>query len=130
MLDDESYLNPDFFYITNPNLGRSTHIRYLVNKYEQAKENGDDSVQIFLAKYLNVEIGLNKRSDRWAGADFWMLSAYKDKLFIESILDLSEICTIGFDGGGFLLTIHLGVSSATKGAQSPPWIVAAQKSCA
>lgn len=100
MIDDESYLNPDFFYVTNPNLGRSTHIRYLLNKYEQAKENGDESVQIFLAKYLNIEIGLNKRSDRWAGADFWQLSAYKDKLFIESILDLSELCTVGFDGGG------------------------------
>lgn len=100
MIDDESYLNPDFFYVTNPNLGRSTHIRFLTNKYEQAQDNGDESVQIFLAKYLNVEIGLNKRADRWAGADFWQLSAYKDKLFIESILDLSELCTAGFDGGG------------------------------
>lgn len=100
MIQDESYLNPDYFYVTNPNLGRSTHIRFLLNKYEQAKESGADSVQIFLAKYLNVEIGMNKRADRWAGADFWLLSAYKDKLFIESILDLSEICTAGFDGGG------------------------------
>lgn len=100
MIDDESYLNPEFFYVTNPNLGRSTHIRFLTNKYQQAQENGDESVQIFLAKYLNIEIGLNKRADRWAGADFWQLSAYKDKLFIESILDLSEICTVGFDGGG------------------------------
>lgn len=100
MIDDESYLKPEFFYVTNPNLGRSTHIRFLTNKYLQAQENGDESVQIFLAKYLNIEIGLNKRADRWAGADFWQLSAYKDKLFIESILDLSELCTVGFDGGG------------------------------
>ncbi|ENU80025.1 hypothetical protein F975_01777 [Acinetobacter sp. ANC 3789] len=100
MIQDERYLDPDYFYVTNPNLGRSTHIRFLLNKYAQAQENGDDSVQIFLAKYLNVEIGINKRADRWAGADFWQLSAYKDKLFIESILDLSEICTVGFDGGG------------------------------
>lgn len=42
MIDDESYLNPDFFYVTNPNLGRSTHIRFLTNKYEQAQENGDE----------------------------------------------------------------------------------------
>ncbi|MCG2574215.1 terminase large subunit [Acinetobacter sp. ME22] len=100
MIQDERYLDPDYFYVTNPNLGRSTHIRFLLNKYAQAQENGDDSVQIFLAKYLNVEIGMNKRADRWAGADFWQLSAYKDKLFMESILDLSEICTVGFDGGG------------------------------
>ena len=87
LIDDESYLNPDYFYVTNPNLGRSTHIRFLLNKYEQAKENGADSVQIFLAKYLNVEIGLNKRADRWAGADFWMTCAYKERLVIETIID-------------------------------------------
>ena len=100
LLDEEKYLDPDYFYVTNPNLGRSTHIRYLLNKYEQAKESGADSIQLFLAKYLNVEIGMNKRADSWAGADFWLLSAYKDKLFLESILDLSELCTVGFDGGG------------------------------
>jgi len=118
MLDDESYLNPDFFYVTNPNLGRSTHIRFLLNKYEQAKENGDDSIQIFLAKYLNVEIGMNKRADRWAGADFWMLSAYKDRLFIESILDLSEICTIGFDGGGLDDLFGMSVIGRDKNERS------------
>ncbi|OFD29297.1 terminase, partial [Acinetobacter baumannii] len=100
LLDEGKYLDPDYFYVTNPNLGRSTHIRYLLNKYEQAKESGADSIQLFLAKYLNVEIGMNKRADSWAGADFWLLSAYKDKLFLESILDLSELCTVGFDGGG------------------------------
>ncbi|RSE14422.1 terminase large subunit [Acinetobacter johnsonii] len=100
LIDDESYLNPDYFYVTNPNLGRSTHIRFLLNKYEQAKENGADSVQIFLAKYLNVEIGLNKRADRWAGADFWMTCAYKERLVIETIIDLSDVIVVGLDGGG------------------------------
>lgn len=100
MIDEESYLNPDYFYVTNPNLGRSTHIRFLLNKFEQAQENGADSVQIFLAKYLNIEIGMNKRADRWAGADFWVPAAYKSVLSIELLLELSEICTVGFDGGG------------------------------
>ncbi|WP_151765926.1 terminase large subunit [Acinetobacter colistiniresistens] len=100
MIDDESYLNPDFFYVTNPNLGRSTHIRYLLKKYDQARESGDQSVQIFLAKYLNIEIGMNRRADRWAGADFWITSAYKDRLNIEKLLDLSDVITIGLDGGG------------------------------
>lgn len=114
LLDEEKYLDPDYFYVTNPNLGRSTHVRYLLNKFEQAKENGDDSLQLFLAKYLNVEIGMNKRADRWAGADFWMLSAYKDKLFVESILDLSEICTVGFDGGGLDDLFGMGVIGRDK----------------
>lgn len=100
MIRDESYLNPEYFYVTNPNLGRSTHIRFLQNKFEQAKENGDESVQIFLAKYLNIQIGMNKRTDRWAGADFWITSAYKDRLNIEKLLDLCDVVTLGLDGGG------------------------------
>ena len=99
-------LNQHWDIVANLNLGCSTHVRYLLNKYEQAKQSGDDSVQIFLAKYLNVEIGMNKHADWWASADFWMLSAYKDKLFVESILDLSEICTAGFDGGGLSARIN------------------------
>lgn len=100
MIQDESYLDPEFFYVTNPNLGRSTHIRYLLNKFAQAQESGADSVQIFLAKYLNIEIGMNKRADRWAGADFWVPASYKSVLSLELLLELSEICTAGFDGGG------------------------------
>ncbi len=118
MIQDESYLNPDYFYVTNPNLGRSTHIRFLLNKYAIAQESGDESVQIFLAKYLNIEIGLNKRADRWAGADFWQLSAYKDKLFIESILDMSELCTVGFDGGGLDDLFGMAVIGRDKNERS------------
>lgn len=99
MIDDESYLEPDNFYVTNPNLGLSTHIKFLLNKFEQAKESGPESVQIFLAKYLNVEIGLNKRADRWAGADFWQLCSNKH-LTIEQLLELSDIVVVGLDGGG------------------------------
>ncbi|WP_151815092.1 terminase large subunit [Acinetobacter soli] len=100
MIEDESYLNPDFFYVTNPNLGRSTHVRYLLNKYEQAKENGEDSIQIFLAKYLNVEIGMMLRLNRWAGADFWQMAEYKDRINIEKLIDLCDVIVVGLDGGG------------------------------
>ena len=100
MIQDESYLDPEYFYVTNPNLGRSTHVKYLLNKFNQAQESGDESVQIFLAKYLNIEIGMNKRADRWAGADFWIPATYKKVLTLELLLELSEICTVGFDGGG------------------------------
>ena len=100
MIDDESYLDPDNFYVTNPNLGRSTHIKFLLNKFEQKKEQGPESIQIFLAKYLNIEIGMNKRADRWAGADFWVMCAYKDRLVIETIIELSDVIVVGLDGGG------------------------------
>lgn len=114
MVENQDYLNPDFFYVTNPNLGRSTHLRFLKNEYDKARESGEDSVRIFLAKYLNVEIGLALRTNRWVGADFWLLSAYKDKLNIEKILDLCDIVTLGFDGGGLDDLFGMGVTGRDK----------------
>jgi phage terminase large subunit-like protein len=31
----------------------------------------DGGFQRFLAKHLNIQIGLNLRANRWTGADFW-----------------------------------------------------------
>ena len=53
----------------------------------------------FLAKHLNVEIGLNLRSNRWPGADFWARRGEKG-LTLEAVLDRSEVVAVGIDGGG------------------------------
>lgn len=100
LLENEQYLDSKNFYITNPNIGYSVDEEYLISKSKKAEAKGDTAFQEFLAKHLNVEIGLRLRSNRWSGADFWILQASKSPLTLESLIEQSEIVVVGGDGGG------------------------------
>ena len=98
MIANQEYLNPKLFYITNPNIGRSVSQIWLEDNLKKNEHKKDGSLQKFLAKHLNIEIGLNLRSDRWAGADFWQSSVIP--LTLDELMQRSEVITIGIDGGG------------------------------
>ncbi len=99
MLEDGAYRNPENFYITNPNIDRSVQRSWIENKIAQSERGEGDGLQVILSKYLNVEIGLRHRSDRWRGADYW-LAAAEPGLSLEDILERSEVVVVGIDGGG------------------------------
>lgn len=99
MIEAKAYLNPDNFYITNPNLGRSVSAEWLEDQLKLLRARTDGAFQQFLAKHLNVEIGLSLRSDRWAGADHWLKRGQR-VLTLRALLDRSEVVTAGIDGGG------------------------------
>ncbi|ROO30432.1 terminase [Salinisphaera orenii MK-B5] len=86
------------FELTNPNLDASVSRRWLLAEYRKVEHKQDGGLQRFLAKHLNVEIGLALRTDRWAGADYWQSN--ETPLTLDSLIDRSEVVTIGVDGGG------------------------------
>lgn len=90
---------PANFYVTNPNLGASVDEAYLVREMQKAERSGEGHVRDFLAKHLNVEIGINLRSDRWTGADYWEFAS-ESGLDLDEIMARSEVVTVGIDGGG------------------------------
>lgn len=119
MIEDKSYLDPENFYITNPNLGRSTSVEFIERKLQQAKEMGEPERLGVLAKYLNVEIGLALRTDRWAGADYWQDQSCT-LVTLESILARAEVIDVGIDGGG--LDDLLGLSLVGRDKDTGDWL--------
>lgn len=117
MLEAGEHLKPENFYITNPNLGASVDVDYLINEFEKVRDAGEESLRDFLAKHLNVEIGMNLRANRWAGAEFWLPQA--KKFTIEKLIDQSDVITMGIDGGG--LDDLLGFAVLGRHAKSRKW---------
>lgn len=119
MIENKDYLNPENFYITNPNLGRSTSVDYIARKLKQAQETGEPETLNVLAKYLNVEIGLALRTDRWAGADYWQEQSCT-LVTLETILARAEVIDVGIDGGG--LDDLLGLSLVGRDKETGDWL--------
>ena len=118
MLEAEAHKEPKNFYITNPNLGASVDLNYLTRELTKAKQNGQESMAGFLAKHLNVEIGLRLASNRWAGADHW--EAQGEKLTLDDLLERSEVVVVGIDGGG--LDDLLGLAVMGRDRISRKWL--------
>ncbi len=119
ILKEKKHLDPKMFYVTNPNLGASVDIEFIEREYKKAEEDGDVSMQGFLAKHLNVEMGLALRSQRWAGADFWEAAA--GTVTLDLILEKSDVVVIGIDGGG--LDDLLGLAVLGRDAENGNWLL-------
>jgi phage terminase large subunit-like protein len=104
------------FYITNPNIGASVDEEFLEREFDKAEEAGEESIRGFLAKHLNVEIGLALRSDRWLGANYWE-AASEPGLTLDAIIERSEVITVGIDGGGADDLLGLAVIGREKGTR-------------
>lgn len=114
MVEDGAHKDLSNAYVTNPNWGASVDIDRITQLHSQAQEGGEAAFKEFLAKHLNVEIGLNLRSDRWAGADFWEQQGIEAGLTLEQLLDRSEVVDIGIDGGGLDDLLGLAVIGRDK----------------
>lgn len=118
MLDERAYEDLANAYVTNPNWGASVDIERITQLYNQSKEGGEQEFKEFLAKHLNIEIGLNLRSDRWPGADFWQGQARG--VTLSDILARCDVVDIGIDGGG--LDDLLGFSVVGRDPESREWM--------
>jgi phage terminase large subunit-like protein len=119
ILKEKQHLDPKYFYVTNPNLGASVDEEFIIREFKKAEEAGPESMQGFLAKHLNVEMGMNLKTQRWAGADFWEAAA--GKVTLEMILERSEVVVIGIDGGG--LDDLLGLAVIGRDAETRNWLL-------
>ena len=116
MIQAGEHRKPENFGIVNPNLNYSVDREFLEREFKKAENDGEESMRGFLAKQLNVEIGLSLQSDRWAGADYWEQQADKS-LTLDSLLSRCEVVVVGIDGGGLDDLLGLSVIGRERGTQ-------------
>lgn len=105
--------------LVNPNIGYSVDEVFLEREFKKAQQAGPESFRGFMSKHANVEIGMNLRSDRWAGADFWEQAAIP-VYSIEELVERSEVITVGIDGGG--LDDLLGFDAIGRCSETRRWL--------
>jgi phage terminase large subunit-like protein len=121
MVETEEYLKPENFYVTNPNMGRSVSREWLEDQMVKEAQKEPGAQRKFLAKHLNVEIGMNLRANRWAGAEFWINQAKIKRLSLELLIERCEVIDVGIDGGG--LDDLLGMAVVGRDAKTREWLV-------
>lgn len=106
MVEVKAYEDPANFYVTNPNIGRSVSKEWIEDELRKEMAGDRTTIATFLAKHLNIEIGLNLRANRWPGADHWDAATDRELAGMEHfealarLLERSEVAVVGIDGGG------------------------------
>ena len=111
--------NPVNFGMVNPNINYSVDRDFLEREMRKAEVEGEHSVRGFLAKHLNVEIGLMLRSNRWAGANHWEAQTLP-ALSLEELIERCEVIDLGIDGGG--LDDLLGFAAVGRCKTTRQWL--------
>lgn len=119
MIKAGEHRNPDNWAMVNPNMGYSVDRAFLEWEFGKAVNAGEESVRGFMAKHLNVELGLALRSDRWAGADFWQACA-DETVTQDALLQRCEVVVAGIDGGG--LDDLLGLALLGRCRETGRWL--------
>ncbi len=120
MVASKKHLLLDNLALVNPNMGYSVDQAFLEREFKKAQLSGEESFRGFMAKHGNIEIGLNLRSDRWAGADFWEGQGKYPKLTLKALLNRSEVVDVGIDGGG--LDDLLGLAVVGRDKNTREWL--------
>ena len=119
MVERKAYLDPKWWFVTNPNIDRSVSREWLQDKLTEAQRGDGGSLRTHLAKHLNVEIGLALRANRWPGAEFW--EAAGRGITLDDLLARSEVVVVGIDGGG--LDDLLGLAVLGRCAKTRRWLL-------
>ncbi len=115
----EGWRNPALWHLVNPNVGRSITVPRLQELLAEATD--EEELRGAASQHLNVEIGTGVNVDGWTGAEYWDLCAEAERVeSLEALLEVSEVVTIGLDGGG--LDDLLGLAVLGRRATDKKWL--------
>jgi phage terminase large subunit-like protein len=113
MVESGACMKLENMRLVNPNIDYSVDNAFLEREFKKAEQAGPASFHGFMAKHANVEIGMNLRTDRWAGADYWERQTIP-VFTLEEMIERSEVITAGIDGGGLDDLLGLDVIGRCK----------------
>jgi phage terminase large subunit-like protein len=115
-VDRSKWEDPQNWPMVMPNLGRSVHLSDLEPDWNAERLKGEHAVRVWASQHLNIQIGQAMRSDGWAGAAIWDRGIDR-AMKLDAILDRSEVCTIGVDGGGLDDLLGVGLIGRERGSK-------------
>jgi phage terminase large subunit-like protein len=118
--EKEPWRDPANWHLVLPNLGKSITLDVLKSEYKEAAAKGIDNLSIWASQHLNVQIGIALHADRWAGTKYWPLARDPEQITVESLIERSEVVTVGVDGGG--LDDLLGLALCGRDKITKDWL--------
>lgn len=117
MIERQEWRDPATWGLVNPNLGLSVLAEDLAYDLQKAEREGPEALALFASQHLNVEVGIGVNTGRWVGVDYWLQA--RREMSLEDIIETSEVCVVGIDGGG--LDDLLGLSVLGRHAETKVW---------
>lgn len=117
---DRQWENPELWPLVTPNLDKSITLPRLVQDHRDARDTSESELRVWASQHLNVQIGMALSASGWAGAEFWDQCA-ESALTLESLLERSEVVTVGIDGGGLDDLLGLVVLGREAGMRRWLW---------
>lgn len=115
LLRQKAFLDEKYWYVPNPNIGLSVDEEALRIKFNEAQHTGEDTLQGVLSKHFNVQIGIDLGGNAWPAVEFWPETTSNRLKLLDDLLNLSEVVTIGIDGGGLDDLLALTVCGRERG---------------
>lgn len=111
--------DPATWGMVNPNLNRSVDEAFLTDELAKAERKGIRALMLFASQHLNVEIGQSLGG--WRGSHYWAACTDARLRDLDYLLSVSEVVTIGIDGGG--LDDLLGLVVAGRHRETQDWLL-------
>ncbi|NBN78688.1 terminase large subunit [Microvirga tunisiensis] len=116
--NDNGWRDPKTWGMVNPNLNRSVDERFLRDELTKAEAKGTAALLLFASQHLNVEVGQSLGG--WRGSHYWAKQRLPELSSLDALLEMSEVVTVGIDGGG--LDDLLGVSVLGRHKVTQHWL--------
>lgn len=112
--DKDFWRDRNNWHLVLPNLGLSINEEALEDDYENNGKVSKEAEQIWASQHLNIEIGVGLGGGAWPGADNWA-ECGDETLTIATLIQRSEVCVFGVDGGGKDDLYGLGIIGRERG---------------